>query len=387
MSIETDFRWWFINYKTNPDCFISYLREIEENLCSRMDKKPRYGLAEENDFGKFSHALASICAYNNKQYYLYRAISNKNKVGFLSRKQYLKWFSINKKYGKEAADEYKKTNGRMISLYKMMSNAVEENIYAKFLRVFKVFGDKSKDIFEKFSENIMSITNTIGYDIVPCSVQEAYDLPLRELFRERGRGFGNGKRFAVTSCMEKHKISWFYDAFGAQAYKVVFEGRDIGRFLTWTTNKSRTLVDRLYCNGYDAPMALAAIDKKFGREGVLYYPFGALPSDEYIEMKNTSLFKISEKTPYIDSMSRLQINRDMTEVYLSNSMICEKNTLSYTNHPKTFKFCKCGKILFKGEVLKHEIECPMCVKKKRKIKEVSEVLKLYKEVFENESIS
>lgn len=351
----------------------------------RMRFKPRYGTASSDDFGNLSNALAVLCSYNNKQYYIYRAISDKNKVGFLSRKQYVKCLSIYKKQGKEAADEYKKANGRMISLYKMLTNAIEENPFAKFLKVFAVFGERRKDIFEKFCEKIMSITDCNSYEILPCSVQEAYDLDLRYLNHTRGRGIGSGARYAITSCMQGKKISFFYEGFGAQAYKVVHEGEAVGRFLTWKTNKGRTFVDRLYCNGYDAERALSAIEKKFGEDAV-YYPFNCLPDDEWIEVANPSKFRVSGANPYVDSMRYISIEPDSDKLYLSNRRIPDTNMFSAGNYHERFKICKCGKILRKGEIHSHEAECSMVVKRKRNIKEVPEILKLYKEVFENESV-
>lgn len=385
MSTRRDFRWWFVNYKASSGYFLQQFPEIMRDLYLRMNEKPVYGLAEKKDFGKLANLLASLCAYNNKQYYIYRAISDSNKIGFLSRKQYLRWRLIDKKQGKDAADNYKRNCGRMITLYKMLANATEENTYAKFLKAFSLFGDKQKDMFEKFSEYIINITNTVGYDIVPCSVQEAYDLPLRQLYHERGRCVGSGSRFAVTSCMENHKIASFYEGFGAQAYKVTVDGVDIGRFLTWKTNKGRTMVDRLYCNGYEAPRVLTAMENKFGKDAI-YYPFPALPADEYIEMKEPSKFKIGGDSPYIDSMRRLYMNQEKNAVYLSNSLIEGKSFLSNSTHPERFKICKCGKILFKGQVVEHELTCPLCVKKKRKVKEIPEILKLYKEVFKDEAL-
>ena len=386
MSTRRDFRWWFVNYKEDSGYMAQHFPDVMGELCRRVNKKPVYGLAEEKDFGKLANILASLCAYNNKQYYIYRAISDSNKIGFLSRKQYLKWRLIDKKQGKEAADAYKKNNGRMITLYKMLANATEENTYAKFLKAFSLFGDKQKDMFEKFSEYLINCTNTVGYDIVPCSVQEAYDLPLGALYHERGRGIGSGPRFAITSCMEGHKIASFYEGFGAQAYKVTVNGVGIGRFLTWKTNKGRTMVDRLYCNGYEAPRVLTAMENKFGKENVMYYPFEGLPADEYVEMKEPSKFKIGGATPYIDSMRRLYMNQEKNEVYLSNSFVEGKSFLSNSTHPERFKICKCGKILFKGQVVEHELTCPLCARKKRKVKEIPEILKLYKEVFKDEAL-
>lgn len=385
MSTRSDFRWWFRNYRNESGTFVHYFPDITKELCLRMNKKPVYGLAEKKDFGEFADALASLCAYNNKQYYIYRAVSDSNKIGFLSRKQYLRWRLLEKKYGKYTADDYKRNYGRMITLYKMLSNATEENSYAKFLRAFSSFGDKQKDIFEKFSEYIINSTNTVGYEIVPCSVQEAYNLPLRELNHARGRGVGSGSRFAVTSCMEGHKIASFYEGFGAQAYKVAVDGVDIGRFLTWKTNKGRTMVDRLYCNGYEAPRVLSLMENKFGKDA-LYYPFSPLPSDEYVEVKEPSKFKIGGATPYVDSMRRLYMNQEKTAVYLSNAIVEGKSILSNSTHPERFKICKCGKLLFKGQVVEHELTCPLCAKKKRAVKEIPEILKLYKEVFKDEAL-
>lgn len=386
MSTRRDFRWWFVNYKEDSGYMVQYFPDVMGELCRRVNKKPVYGLAEEKDFGKLANTLASLCAYNNKQYYIYRAISDSNKIGFLSRKQYLKWRLIDKKQGKEAADVYKKNNGRMITLYKMLANATEENTYAKFLKAFSLFGDKQKDMFERFSEYLVNSTNAVGYEIVPCSVQEAYDLPLRALYHDRGRGIGSGSRFAITSCMEGHKIASFYEGFGAQAYKVTVNGVGIGRFLTWKTNKGRTMVDRLYCNGYEAPRVLTAMENKFGKENVMYYPFEGLPADEYVEMKEPSKFKIGGASPYIDSMRRLYMNQEKNEVYLSNSFVEGKSFLSNSTHPERFKICKCGKILFKGQVVEHELTCPLCARKKRKVKEIPEILKLYKEVFKDEAL-
>ena len=96
MSTRRDFRWWFVNYKAESGYFVQYFPDITKDLRLRMNKKTIYGLAEEKDFGDLADVLASLCSYNNKQYYIYRAISDSNKIGFLSRKQYLKWRLIDK---------------------------------------------------------------------------------------------------------------------------------------------------------------------------------------------------------------------------------------------------------------------------------------------------
>lgn len=355
-----------------------------DEFLKRFSKAQPYGIADKKDFGSMSVPIALLCAYNNKQYYLYKAESDKNKVGFLSRKQYLKYSCI-KKRDELAAKEYKANNGRMITLYKMVSNAIKENPYAKFFECFEsFFADWAKDVMELFCRQMHNL-HSPDYTLRKCSVQDAYNLHLRELKLSRGRGIGSGERYAVTSCMEMCQIAPYYEAFNVQAYFVCYQNMPIGRFLTWKTNKGRICVDRLYCNGYDAPFALQAMRNEFGDEA-LYYPFNKLPTDEYIESVYNSKFKLNMVTPYVDSFYNIYYNKTEKRVMLTNSEVEGSYCFNKFNRtPRPFEFCGCGELLDKSLAKVHPFICVNSNTKIRNKEDYIEMYRLYQEVL-NETV-
>ena len=57
---------------------------------------PHYGIANEVDFRELTPLFERIFAFNNKHFYIYKAISDPNKIGSLSCKQYRKLESLKK---------------------------------------------------------------------------------------------------------------------------------------------------------------------------------------------------------------------------------------------------------------------------------------------------
>ena len=350
-----------------------------KHLVNKVKELPIYGKADKNDFGNAADVIACLCAYNDKQYYLYKAISDPNKIGYLSRKQYRKLCLID--MDKTQREEFLAANGRMVTLYKLLARAVEENKYAKFLKVFKeqcVTLDEAKDYFESFAKTLHnSGTQAL---VEECSIQEAYDLPLRAIHEARYGG-GSGERFAVTSCMEGNKCQQYYEAFGAKAYKVKVDGLWVGRFLVWETSKGKTYIDRLYCNARDAHEALAAIESKFGTgDDVVYYPC-RIDQDDYVKCKDISKLGFNMFSPYVDSffVFKYKENDKLCFLQQSNGSIVA-DFVHTSRHPPLVKICTCGAMLRNNSNDRlHEYICPHSELKLRHKKDFVRIYNMFKE--------
>lgn len=356
---------------------IRRFKNLANQIKDRMKNYPVYGKASEKDFGEYAECIAALCAYTNKQYYLYKAIGDKNKIGYLSLKQYRQFRLIKE----EDRADWLMEKGRMVTLYKLLDRAIGENPYARFLRVFrdKIYdSDKAKDFFESFAK---VLHNMHGYaKVEECTIQEAYNLPLQDLKYSRGPGFGSGTRYAVTSCMEKRPCEEFYKAFGAKAYKVSIQGVDVGRFLTWKTKKGITYIDRLYCNGADAPEALSAIEKKFGFENAVYYP-NSIDTDDYVECVDLSL--LGEKTyrPYIDSFWHVKYIKEGKKLFLQRDEGNIRSDVHFdiSHTPPFFSICECGYLLRESEKYFHDFICPKSTTKIRNKDKYMDIYKLFEE--------
>lgn len=356
---------------------IRRFKDLANRINDRMKNYPVYGKASEKDFGEYAECIAALCAYTNKQYYLYKAIGDKNKIGYLSLKQYRQFQHIKE----EDRANWLMEKGRMVTLYKLLDRAIGENPYAKFLRVFKDYicdSDRAKDFFESFSK---VLHNMHGYaQVEECTIQEAYNLPLQDLKYLRGLGIGSGERYAVASCMENRPCEEFYKAFGAKAYKVSIQGVDVGRFLTWRTKKGITYIDRLYCNGADAPEALSAIEKKFGFEKTVYYP-NCIDADDYVECVDLSL--LGEKTyrPYIDSFWHVKYIKEEKKLFLQDAQgnVASDVHFNYSHTPPFFAICECGELLREHQKDFHEFVCPKSSAKIRNKDKYMAIYKLFKE--------
>ena len=346
-------------------------------LQQRFKDTPCYGLANEEDFGEKAKIIATLCAYTDKQYYLYKAVSDRNKIGYLSRKQY-------RRYMKTPENEkkvYLASFGRMATLYKLMERAITENKFARFLKVFKesfVESDKAKDFFEAFAKMLHSSSS--GMQIVPCTIKEAYDMPLRDINHRRGHGTGSGARFAITSCMEGTDCEPYYKLFGAEAYKVVVNEGAIGRFLVWKTAKGKTYIDRLYCNGMDAGDALALIEKKFGYDNVVYYP-NVIEPDDYVPCKDVMQLTEKVNRPYLDSFFHFKYDEKEKLLFLQHSNGAKPSTFICKARyaPYDISFCECGALLAKGYESVHDFICPILNGKSRYYKHFVRIHKEFQE--------
>lgn len=340
---------------------------------------PKYGLANYKDFGETADAIACLCAYNDKQYYLYKAVGDKTKIGYLSRKQYRKFIH---KVNDEDKEEWLKNNGRMVSLYKLLNRAIDENKYARLLNVFRMGKQINDDIkkvrFEEFAMLLHNYNN--GCVISECTIQEAYDMDLISLENERGYGRGSGERYATRSCMQGMNCEPYYKAFGAKAFKVNIQGVDVGRFLVWETAKGKTYVDRLYCNGADAEEALTEIEKKFGDEDVVYYP-SRIDDDDYVKCLDIEAMGEDTYKPYVDSFKIMLYRKKERLLFLQQSAA----TLPYDNyvssgsyHPH-LKFCKCGELLLNNNKKLHDFICPFSTVKLRQKKDFVRIYQIFEE--------
>lgn len=346
-------------------------------LQERFNDTPCYGLASKEDFGEKAKIIAALCAYTDKQYYLYKAVSDRNKIGYLSRKQYRRFM----KTPENERKDYLASFGRMVTLYKLLERAISENKFARFLRVFKesfIDADRSKDFFEAFAK--MLHTSASGMQVVPCTIKEAYDMPLRAINIKRGYGKGSGARFAVTSCMEGTNCEPYYKLFGAEAYKIVVNEEDIGRFLVWKTAKGKTYVDRLYCNGMDASDALALIEKKFGYDNVVYYPNYVEP-DDYVICKDVMQMAETIGRPYVDSFYHFKYDEKEKLLFLQqyngtkpSTFICKARYA-----PVDIKFCECGALIANGLEGVHPFICPFLNGKSRYYKHFVRIHKEFQE--------
>lgn len=70
--------------------------EIINSICGEQNSIEPYGIASVEDFSISFRTVARLFAYDNKHYYVYKAISNPNKLGYLSRKQYYKGLLLQK---------------------------------------------------------------------------------------------------------------------------------------------------------------------------------------------------------------------------------------------------------------------------------------------------
>ena len=95
-----------------------------------------YGIADEVYFGSLTSLVQRLFAYDNKHYYIYKAIDNPNKIGYLSRRWYY-ILSLNEKlWIKQGATslrrsklrvEFLRSHGTMASPTKILKLAFAEN--------------------------------------------------------------------------------------------------------------------------------------------------------------------------------------------------------------------------------------------------------------------
>lgn len=290
-----------------------------------------YGIAHEIDFSEMTPLFARLFAYDNKHYFVYKAISNPNKIGFLSRKQYMKYKhlqdycdmnGISGSAFSSRMEAFLESNGTMASPYKLLKRSFKENSKnSKFLgRFFPLAEDKkttrNEDKLIELCDTMMQLEN--GVEIQDASVQDCYDLDFH------GSNIaGSSERCATNSCMHGKKVGHFYDAFGVHGKMVYYKGRPVGRFLLWDLPDGKKYIDRLYVRGEYMNEVLAKIDEMYTEEdGYLKYPClrNSNAPVYMIKLSNPEFVTDNRppQTPYIDTFGALFRDMDTGEYLLCN---------------------------------------------------------------------
>jgi hypothetical protein len=283
--------------------------EIINSICGEQNSIEPYGIASVEDFGISFRTVARLFAYDNKHYYVYKAISNPNKLGYLSRKQYYKGLLLQKNARKQGkifdAKEYLKTTGTMASPFKLLKQAFKENREAtKFLSAWFPLQEDGK---LKHEDTLIMITNQLlrinlsEYKFVETPIDECYDLDFGYSSFE-----ASGPRHNSSSCMRHHKVGGFYNNLPVIGYMVKKNGENIGRFLYWTLPDGKHYVDRLYVvKGDYAADVLNKIDKDFANDYKYHVTDVSVLSQYVIPFKSYENMKPGSPFPWIDTFSYL----------------------------------------------------------------------------------
>ena len=302
---ESDRRALINTMKANyADCI-----KLIESICNEQSSIEPYGLASIEDFGNSFRTVARLFAYDNKHYYVYKAISNPNKLGYLSRKQYYKGLLLKRNAEKNGTTfderEYLKTTGTMASPFKLLKQAFKENREAtKFLSAWFPLQEDGK---LKYEDTLIMITNQLlrinlsEYKFVETPIDECYDLDFGYSSFE-----ASGPRHNSSSCMRHHKVGGFYNNLPVIGYMVKKNGENIGRFLYWTLPDGKHYVDRLYVvKGDYAADVLNKIDKEFANDYKYHVTDESVLSQYIIPFKSYKNMKPGSPFPWIDTFSCL----------------------------------------------------------------------------------
>ncbi len=321
------------------------IKDLVKMMAEVAAEVPTYGLACQRDFRELTPLFARLFAYDNKHYYVYKAIQDPNKIGFLSCRQYTKFYRAKKNWHKAGIagsllstyeQAFLEENGTMASPYKLMKRAFKENAErTRFLgRFFPLKEDKKTTANERqlieLCDTMMQL-NT-GIEFVPASIQECYDLDFH------GSNIaGSSNRACTNSCMHGKKVGAFYEAFGAEGRMIYCHGQPVGRFLIWKRPEwKKGVIDRMYVHGEYMKDALAALDSQFPDSEWEKYPHPRV--DENSEQRLVPLDhpeKLTEdtETPYIDTFANLVKNIHTNKYYLANfypnSRSLDKGQLKY----------------------------------------------------------
>lgn len=331
-----------------------------------------YGKVKEDDFPNIWPMVQALFAIDNKQYFIYKAVDDPTKIGYLSRKLYVEYCAYIQRKDFSGARVFLQKFGTMASPVKLLKRAGELSPYGRFLKnaLEETKDGQTSPYLLALSRIISSVSNL---KLEKCTGQEAYDLPI-----ERRRG--SGSRFATCSCMYGHKVGKFYDLFGAQAYKVVDGDKPIGRFLTWKMSNGKTYVDRLYIPGDRAQEALSLIDKtfpdaeKYGEDN----PSGHIVFDENKSKELTKTMDI----PYIDSFPYVGRSKDGEIILTQRYEDCSAYFVAHEvrrSRNKYLTHCKfCNKALLPAEDKQHTVTCIKRFKGKKLDKTlINEMLETY----------
>lgn len=311
------------------------VNELISSMANLSETYPRYGIADKVDFRELAPLFERLFAFNNKHYYIYKAIDDPNKIGSLSCKQYKKLQELKAVWSKRGIagsslhryiEEFMSENGTMASPYKLLKRAFKENPeQTRFLgRFFPLAKDGKTTVNEdKMIQlcDLMMRSNT-QVEIRDATIQECYNIDFH------GSNInGSGTRHATNSCMHGKKVGAFYDGFGAHGKMVYYRGQPVGRFLIWDLPNGKKYIDRLYIRGEYINEALAKIDADFPSEQYYKYPYlrdnREVPMP--IKLVNPEKFKSSPETPYIDTFAYLYRKPDTNDYYLSNSSYLDRD--------------------------------------------------------------
>lgn len=282
---------------------------LVNSICNERFSIEPYGIASVEDFGVNNRTVARLFAYDNKHYYIYKAISNPNKLGYLSRKQYYKCLLLQRNAGRNGTTfdikEYLKTTGTMASPFKLLKQAFKENREAtKFLSAWFPLQEDGK---LKHEDTLIMITNQLlrinlsQYKFVETSIDECYDLDFGYSSFEE-----SGPRHNSSSCMRHHKVGGFYNNLPVIGYMVKKDGENIGRFLYWTLPDGKHYVDRLYVvKGDYAADVLNKIDKDFANDYKYHVTAKSVLSQYVIPFKSYENMRPGSPFPWIDTFSYL----------------------------------------------------------------------------------
>ena len=316
--------------------------KLIESICSEQNSIEPYGIASVYDFGISFRTVARLFAYDNKHFYVYKAISNPNKLGYLSRKQYYKGLLLQKNAKKQGKifdeKEYLKTTGTMASPFKLLKQAFKENREAtKFLSAWFPLQEDGK---LKHEDTLIMITNQLlrinlsEYKFVETSIDECYDLDFGYSSFE-----ASGPRHNSSSSMRHHKVGGFYNNLPVIGYMVKKNGENIGRFLYWTLPDGKHYVDRLYVvKGDYAADVLNKIDKDFVNDYKYHVTDENVLSQYVIPFKSYENMKPGSPFPWIDTFSCLL--KKGNDYYLSTKWQEGYISVDVMHDTSSVNFCK-----------------------------------------------
>lgn len=351
---------------------------ISRILTDKSTEQP-YGKANETDFQESAQAVAKLFAYDNKHFYVYKAISNPNKLGYLSRKQYYKMTLLIKNATRLGyvfnTSEYLKNTGRMASPFKLLKQAFKENAEATKLisRWFPIQEDgklKYEDVLIMITNQMLRM-NTEDYQFIKAPIDECYAVNFPQ-------GYGSsGPRYCSHSCMYGHEVQGFYENLPVEGYLVMKNGAKIGRFLYWTLPDGKHYVDRLYVISQYANDVLSEIDQVFKDDYKYAITDYKVLSNYFIPFKSYNNMEPGSTFPYIDSFPYLFQKGD--EYFLCATNFNPdgyryiggvRTTRVYDDTLGFLKFKCCGKRHWKSDkgvnVNTHKLYCEKYVPRKKK---------------------
>jgi len=349
---------WLGTYNTNTP--LVDIKELVRQMNIRAESQEQYGVANQVDFRELTPLFAALFAYDNKRFYIYKAISDPTKIGYLSRRQYIHMQWYIKKLQKQgiggssfvnSMDNYLKDIGTMASPYRLIKRAFKENPNARYLaRFFPLGPDKKTTQNEELLIEICNtmMNNSTAIEFHEASVQECYDLRFSDHIS------GSGNRYATNSCMCGKHVGGFYEAFGAKGMMVYWHGVPVGRFLFWTLPNGEQYVDRLYIRESLANDTLAEIDRQFPKAHK--YPVlrdsSGNSKQVMIPLVNPSVFEVDWSIPYVDTFGSLMFKDG--QYFLSN-FSDQNNGYKYvtglrsTSSSQRFKSCPyCKQLMYTG---------------------------------------